>query len=168
MLLLGPSGAPAHRDGNRAAADLVDAVCDHFGARNVQLAQVLLDPADAPARMLYEACGFGRVAELIYLQVVPRRKAPPPVLPPGMRWVAYGPEAHALYGRAIAQTYQHSLDCPRLNGLRDIEDVMAGHKASGEFDPALWALLCEGDTALGALLLARSVPADTLELVYLG
>jgi ribosomal protein S18 acetylase RimI-like enzyme len=85
-----------------------------------------------------------------------------------MRWVGYGPDTHALFGRTIAETYQQSLDCPRLNGLRDIEDVLAGHKASGEFDPRLWALLVEGETALGALLLARAVPADTLELVYLG
>ena len=85
-----------------------------------------------------------------------------------MRWVAYGPETHALFGRTITETYRQSLDCPRLNGLRDIEDVLAGHKASGEFDPRLWGLLCEGDVPLGALLLARAAPAGALELVYLG
>ena len=168
MLLLGPASAPAHVAGQQAAGGLVDAVCVHYAARDVQLAQVLLDPADAAAHRLYEARDFHRVAQLIYLQAVPRRKAAPPVLPPGTRWVGYGPETHALFGRAITATYHQSLDCPRLNGLRDIEDVLAGHKASGEFDPLLWALLCDGDAPLGALLLARAAPADTVELVYLG
>jgi mycothiol synthase len=49
-----------------------------------------------------------------------------------------------------------------------MEDVLAGHKASGEFDAGLWMLLYEGDAPRGALLLSRAQPADALELVYLG
>ena len=168
MLLLTPGGAPADPACRRAAGELVEAVCAHYAARDVQLAQVLLDPADAASQRLYGARSFERVAHLIYLQAAPRRKATPPVLPPGARWVSYSPETHAGFARAIAATYQESLDCPRLNGLRDIEDVIAGHKASGEFDPRMWALLCRGDEALGVLLLSRAQPADALELVYLG
>jgi ribosomal protein S18 acetylase RimI-like enzyme len=108
------------------------------------------------------------VAELIYLQAAPRRKAPAPALPPGLRWVGYSADTHALFGRAILGTYDRSLDCPSLNGLRGIEDVLAGHKASGEFDPRLWGALCEGERPLGVLLLARAAPGETMELVYLG
>jgi GNAT superfamily N-acetyltransferase len=168
MLLLGPASAPANSVGRQIAGGLVDAVCGHFARGDVQLAQVLLDPADDAARRLHESHAFRPVAQLIYLQAAPRRKAPPPPLPPGMRWVGYGPDTHALFGRTITQTYHQSLDCPRLNGVRDIEDVLAGHKATGAFDPRLWALLCEGEAPLGALLLARAAPADMVELVYLG
>lgn len=172
MLLLGPSAAPAHPALRRAAGELVDAVCIHFAGRNVQLAQVLIDAADTPSNRLYETRAFERVAELIYLQAVPRRKAPAPALPPDLQWVGYDTKSHAAFSTTIAETYWQSLDCPRLNGLRDMEDVLAGHKATGEFDPELWKLLCERDAAgarpLGALLLARAVPADTIELVYLG
>jgi hypothetical protein len=73
-----------------------------------------------------------------------------------------------LFAQTIFRTYQQSLDCPSLNGLRDMEDVLAGHKSSGEFDPRLWGLLCEGDEPRGVLLLARMQPAEALELVYLG
>ena len=168
VLLLTPSSAPVDGARLRAAGDLVDVVCDHFAGRDVQLAQVLLDPADAASQRLYEGRRFERVANLIYLQAVPRRKAAPPGLPPGAQWLRYGPDTHGLFARAIAATYRDSLDCPRLNGLRDIEDVIAGHKASGEFDPRLWAVLAEGEEPLGVLLLSRAAPADTLELVYLG
>lgn len=168
MLLLTPSSAPAEGAGLRAAGGLVDAVCDHYAGRDVQLAQVLLDPADVASHRLYEGRGFERVAHLIYLQASPRRKMVHPPLPPGAQWVGYGPETHGFFARTIAATYQGSLDCPRLNGLRDMEDVIAGHKASGEFDPGLWAVLAQGGEPLGVLLLSRAAPVDTLELVYLG
>src|SRR5438046_8328601 len=51
--------------------------------------------------------------------------------------------------------------------MRDVEDVISGHKASGEFDPDLWFVVSENQTAIGALLLSRS-HGDSLELVYLG
>ena len=49
-----------------------------------------------------------------------------------------------------------------------MEDVIAGHKASGDFDPALWTLLLENGEPRGVLLLSPMRSADTLELVYLG
>lgn len=168
MLLLGPGSAPSDPGERAAAKALVESVCTHHGARNVQLAQVLLDPADAASHRLYEDGGFAPVAQLVYLQVAPRRRAAPPVPPTGLRWVGYGPESHERFSQTIGRTYHQSLDCPHLNGLRDMEDVLAGHKASGDFDPRLWMLLCDGDTPLGALLLAPMQPADTVELVYLG
>ena len=168
MLLLTPGGVPGDPADRAAAGDLADAVCGHFHRRNVQLAQVLLDPADGPLHRLYEGRSFVRVAQLVYLHGTPRRKAAAPPLPPAVRWVTYGPDTHGQFASTIAATYERSLDCPTLNGLRDIEDVLAGHKASGDFDPGLWALLCEGERALGALLLAPTPTGETVELVYLG
>ena len=181
LLLLGPAD-PSYRAGGKLAAvadALVELVCAHFSHRDVQLAQVLLDPNDRASHRLYEARGFGRVAELLYLQTALRRKAAaPPPLPPGFTWSHYRPETHDRFVAAIAESYRQSLDCPSLNGLRDMDDVLAGHKASGEFDPALWFLLGESDgpasgsgappASRGVLLLSRAQPGDALELVYLG
>jgi mycothiol synthase len=149
-------------------AALVEAVCAHFAARGVQLAQVLLDPADEPSRRLYEHHGFRRIAQLLYLQSAPRRRFAPPPLPDGFTWVPYAAPTHALFLSTIADTYQGSLDCPTLNGLRDMEDVVAGHKSSGEFDPGLWVMLCERGEPRGVLLLSPMPAAETMELVYLG
>src|SRR4029453_18056559 len=100
----------------------------------------------------------------------------PPAAPPGMEVVTYSPATHALFSRTIAETYRHSLDCPALNGLRDMEDVLAGHKASGEFFPDLWFLCRERGAAgadiapepRGVLLLSPMAQGDAVELVYLG
>jgi ribosomal protein S18 acetylase RimI-like enzyme len=58
-----------------------------------------------------------------------------------------------------------------------MEDVIAGHKASGEFDPGLWFLLTEtfadGNVPArrvprGVLVLGKLPRTDAVELVYLG
>jgi ribosomal protein S18 acetylase RimI-like enzyme len=90
-----------------------------------------------------------------------------------MRWQTYSPALHERFAQTILASYGGSLDCPGLNGIRDIEDVIAGHKATGEFDPRLWFLLESGDgrdqgAAAGVLLLSRLPHADNVELVYLG
>ena len=179
VLLLAPADLPAG-DALPAAGLLIDAVCDAAGQRGVRLAQVLLDPSNGAARDVYVARRFRLMAQLDYLETVFRRPLPAPPLPPGMGWVEYSPATHPLFAATILETYRDSLDCPGLNGLRDIDDVIAGHKASGEFDPATWFLLAErppGDAAaggagapppLGVLLLSRMSRGDGFELVYLG
>jgi ribosomal protein S18 acetylase RimI-like enzyme len=176
VLLLPPGGIPV---GDDARADLlaVDAACAAARARGTHLAQVLLDPLYSSALSLYAGLGFKRMAELLYLQTAVRRRAPIPPLPPGFQWVGYASATHSLFAAAIAESYHDSLDCPGLNGLRDIEDVIAGHKASGEFDPGLWFLLNETVAGFngaartlprGVLVLSRLPRTDAVELVYLG
>jgi mycothiol synthase len=174
-LLLSPTVPPSAAE-RAAAGGLLDEVAAALAARGVDLAQALLDPTDVVARDLFAGRRFVAMAELIYLSAEPRRRPPaPPPLPDGLAWVAYGPRTHGLFKRAIAATYEDSLDCPALNGVRDMDDVVAGHQASGEFDPALWRLLCRPavDPAaepdpLGVLLLSRIPQARAVELVYLG
>jgi len=168
MLLLSPARVSRPLS-DTVAPQLIGHVLEQFAADGVHLAQVLIDPRDASAIALYQACGFEKLAELIYLHRVVRASHYP-VLPAGLHWTFYSPQAHRSFARAISASYAGSLDCPALNGRRDMEDVIAGHKAAGEFDPRLWHLLCaEGhDEPLGVLLLARSARSDALELVYLG
>jgi GNAT superfamily N-acetyltransferase len=108
------------------------------------------------------------MAELHYLHGQPPADAQFPALPAGMAWIPYSAETHAQFGQAILSSYQGSLDCPALNGRRSIDDIIAGHQASGLFDPALWFLLREQETDLGVLLLSESLRSDGIELIYLG
>ena len=109
------------------------------------------------------------MAELIYLQCTPRKDAALPALPASLCWRTYSDENHKYFAAAITASYRESLDCPGLTGRRDIENVIIGHKASGQFDPKLWFALCEGEAALGVLLLSPAgVGESVVELVYLG
>ena len=166
--LMFASPPPAHAD-DTVLAQVIDAVCAALAAKHVQMAQVLLDPADEVMKRIYTAVHFDLMAELIYLQGAPHFDAAPPVLPPHFRWVHYSERTHELFQQTILASYQQSLDCPALNGLRSMEDVIDGHKASGQFDPNHWSLLCQGERPMGVLLLASSGSQESLvELVYLG
>jgi ribosomal protein S18 acetylase RimI-like enzyme len=68
----------------------------------------------------------------------------------------------------LLATYNDSLDCPELTGLRPIEDILAGHRAAGQFDPRLWELFLVDDEPAGCLLLAPLHTAPSLEVVYMG
>lgn len=167
MLILCPPGTQSKAT-DAATAQLLDPVCRHGAAQGIELAQTLIDPQDTALETIFTDGGFARMAELHYLQGQPPAGIALPGLPPGMAWTAYSAETHNLFGRNILDSYQSSLDCPALNGRRDIDDIIAGHQASGSFDPKLWFLLREGDTPLGVLLLSESLRSDSIELVYLG
>ena len=153
---------------NLPAGRLVREICHHFAGQGVHLAQVLLESQSHPARQFFAAMGFKEIAELIYLQGQVPRNTVAPAMPEHMRWLEYSPTTHAIFADAITRTYRDSLDCPDLSGLREIDDVIAGHQATGEFDPSGWQLLLEGDRAMGGFLLSRIPQSDAMELVYLG
>lgn len=163
-LLLIPPIRPAGID----VGPIIEGVCNQLASGGVHLAQVLLDPADTAARTLFADHRFREMAELLYLQTGVRRTRLPPAIPPGMTLRSYSPQTHELFVRAVGDSYQQSLDCPGLNGLREIDDVLTGHKASGEFDPRFWFVLCRQGSPIAVLLLNRVPRSDTAELVYLG
>jgi ribosomal protein S18 acetylase RimI-like enzyme len=136
---------------------------DRLGTR---LVQALLDPADSPARGFYEACGFHRLAELIYLEAKARELEV--ALPPGFELASYSEALHDDFAAAVNASYEATLDCPGLEGVRATEEVIAGHKAAGAFCPDYWFLLREGGAPVGVLLLAPMPPSDAMEIVYIG
>ena len=147
---------------------VIERVCQHFAQHDVQLGQVLIDPADQATIDAYLAGGFARMAELLYLQRHIRRAHTPPTLAAPFAVHPYSDEAHGAFAAAIAASYEDSLDCPPLNGVRSVEDIIAGHKSAGEFDPNDWFVVTHGDQAVAVLLLSRTIHGEGMELVYLG
>jgi len=158
------------------AGQVIQQVCFDYAFKGVHMAQALIDPLAVDVRSIYLQHAFMEMAELLYLQANVRRPAPPPPLPEGFLWHTYSSQTHAQFVGAIIDSYAQSLDCPALNGLREVEDVIQGHQAAGAgapFDPLLWRVLMERETdrsqrPCGVLLLSRTDQTDAMELVYLG
>ena len=173
MLLFTPADPP-HASAHDAVPTIANAICERFSRRNVQLAQCLLDPGDDVSRRIFEGHGFTRMAELLYLHASIKRPLPPAPLGPQWTIHHYSPQTHRLFADAIVASYRQSMDCPGLNGVRSLDDIIAGHKSSGDFDPEHWSVLCTRDAisgqeiANGVLLLTRLPRGDAAELVYLG
>jgi ribosomal protein S18 acetylase RimI-like enzyme len=168
MLIFTPSvlfeQTPPH-----AISQLSADMCEHYSHRGVQMAQLLIDPNDRPIINAYCNGGFDELAELVYLQKSVRgKKIDPAALPAGFSLKTYSLDTHEQFASVIKQSYEESLDCPALNGVREMSDVIAGHQATGEFDARMWWILHEQDQPVAVLMLARVPQAAAIELVYLG
>jgi len=159
----------------RASADLSEPVrqtlllcCDDYAKAGVHVAQVLLEPGEPAMANLYTSAGFVRIAELFYMERSIRRAKEVPPLPDAFRFVTSSPANHALFAQAILTSYEQSMDCPMLSGMREIDDIIAGHKSVGVFDPNDWMVVLHQDMPVAVLLLNQTINGDGLELVYLG
>lgn len=161
------SGTPADPQQREAADVLLQQVIADYAQTNNVLLQVLVDPEDTAQIAMYRTAGFTQLAELIYLEC-PGRLLEYRLPQDDWQLLIYTPQRHELFAQAILASYEQTLDCPKLSGLRPIEDVITGHKAAGEFEPRNWMVLMHGQVPSGVLILSRVPASDALELTYVG
>lgn len=162
-----PTNAPdAARE--EATVAVLEAVCEAAWATPLVLLEALVpEGAVAATRSLQEA-GFRRLTRLVYLTRVVDSPAVPFRPPSGLRWVAYSEASKPLFCTVLEQSYVQSLDCPELTGIRSTEDVLAGHQATGTFDPSNWWVAMVNDEPAGILCLNRVTGQTATEIVYVG
>ncbi len=73
----------------------------------------------------------------------------------------------AKFQETLIETYESSLDCPELNGLRTLDEVILGFRKSAP-DLSRWWLLSKEGEAVGVLLLADGGQTNTWDVGYLG
>jgi ribosomal protein S18 acetylase RimI-like enzyme len=150
------------------SVELVRTACAHITSDSATLIQSLIDPDQTLEAQVLSSAGFWKLAVLSYMHGRTRRTLAPLELDKNIKVVHYSDEHREIFKRAILASYEGTLDCPRLRGLREIDDIIDGHLATGSFNPMLWfALRCD-DEPVGVMLLNPSVQVSTTELVYLG
>jgi mycothiol synthase len=170
------------RDGSLVEGDvsIVDRLVGHVvaeeSARDVRLLQCLVHPRDTVNAGVLRRASFREIATLRYLErnmaadetAAVKDNLPPALLGRPLEWRTYEDARHDSFAELILATYRDSLDCPALTGLRHIDDIIAGHKAVGRFQPEHWLLLECGGEAAGCVLLVESPVRRALELTYMG
>jgi len=149
------------------AGQLLAASSEFLIERQIRIAHTLLEPgmtADGPTLL---ANGFEPLAELLYL-ASPEETFPRSRPASALEFEPYSPASHDRVARVVEATYEGTLDCPRLNGVRHIEDVLAGYRATGAFSPSRWLLVRHRGKDIGCLLLADHSEHENWELVYMG
>lgn len=142
---------------SRVAADL-----------GLVVVQALVDPERDTDCQALQAGGFHMLAQLDYLQRLKPQRVPPIDWPADVTVHPYHESRRDRFLAALAASYEQTLDCPGLCGMRQPGDILAGHMAVGQFDPQLWTLLEIDDQPAGVLLLNPVPEAKCVELVYLG
>lgn len=136
----------------------------------ISMSQALLESDDDPlAKHLYSS-QFVHLAELSYLNLDLGQRPLPNASDGRSRDVdfeRYGGSNHHRFKRILAETYADSLDCPELDGRRDLEDVLAGYRAIGSPEGRVWSILRRNGEDLGVLLTSVHDNSQS-ELVYMG
>lgn len=154
-----------------ALADVLALLGRAAAPRGVNLLQALLGREDNARAEAHAKAGFTYLAELIYLERSTASSAEAQLLQqprPEIQLVTYEPRRRGLFCEALAATYENSLDCPKLNGLRSLEDVLDGHMATGIFEPAGWRVALSKQKPVGVVLAAVLPSRTAVEVVYMG
>ncbi len=149
------------------ACALLETACQRLQGKGVCLAMALLEsPAGADEPLLGQV-GFAPLADLSYM--VSTEDHFPRSQPSGP--LQLEPDSQVNHDRlvgVIEATYEQTLDCPRLNGVRRTEDVLAGYRATGVYSPENWLIVRHDRRDVGCLILADHPSHGNFELVYMG
>ncbi len=136
--------------------------------RGAKLAQSLLSPEEAPMAASLERNGFRHVTRLWYLAHDLELPAARPATPFRLDYLPYREDRPSEFHRTLLRTYEGTLDCPEVSGVRTIEEVIAGHRAQGRFDPDRWWLARDGGRPAGVLLLTEAPESGAVDVSYVG
>jgi mycothiol synthase len=141
-------------------------------ASQVALCQSVVEDRDGPLARQLSRVGYRHLTDLDFLVAAPNRT--PSQLntyQPNTAELDYEIVTRTTRSRLkqiIQQTYRQTLDCPELDQLRDIDDVLEGYQRTGTHRPDWWLIATCGGEDLGCLLMADHPNVDQCELVYMG
>jgi mycothiol synthase len=149
------------------AINLLRAVVQWLGQNPVCMAQILLEAVASEDEKTLREGGFDYLTDLLYL-VCLEDDFPHAALPCPLDFEVYNSQNHDRLARIVDATYRETLDCPKLNHVRQLDDVLAGYRATGKFTPDRWLIVRYGNRDVGCLLLADHPRYENMELVYMG
>jgi mycothiol synthase len=154
-------------EATNTAVMLLQAAVERLGQCRICMAQILMETVDASEEELLRQGGFDYLIDLLYL-ACPKDDFTHAALISPLEFVPYNPQNHDRLARIIDATYLGTLDCPKLNNIRQLDDVLEGYRATGEFSPDHWLIVRHENRDVGCLLLADHPQFENMELVYMG
>jgi mycothiol synthase len=136
-------------------------------SRGARLAQALLADHERALGAGLVRSGFQHVTDLWYMRLHLDSSRPMPESS-ALTYHTYTDDAADIFHETLLRTYEETRDCPEVNGVRGIADIIAGHRSQGAHDPDLWWLVRQNDRPVGVVLLTPMPEWDGWDLIYLG
>ena len=149
-----------------AAQQLMQTAAEWLDNENIVLAQILGSSWASYDLALLSMGGFKELAELAYL-TVDRKYFPTKHPSSELQFEPYNKQDCSRLEDLISKTYQGSLDCPDLNGVREICDVIEGYLSQGTSGDEHWFFARKNRDDVGVLILTPHT-TEQWELVYMG
>jgi ribosomal protein S18 acetylase RimI-like enzyme len=154
---------------NREVEDqLIDHACRLLADHGAKLVQSLLTLEETSLGTSLERNGFAHITQLWYMRHDLEIPAELLQQTDHLDYVSYASGEHTHFHQTLFRTYEATQDCPEVNGVREIEEVIAGHKSQGRHDPETWWLASHRGRPVGVLLLGEMADLKSWELLYLG
>jgi ribosomal protein S18 acetylase RimI-like enzyme len=155
-----------------ATTEVEDALVRHCVAwlrqRGSRLAQALLVPEEADLGAPLKRNGFLHVTSLWYLRHDLDLPAKLWEAPERLTYQTCAQADPVRFRETLGRTYEGTQDCPEVNGLRSLEQILEGHRSQGAYDPARWWLALHGEKAVGVLLLTDVPEWGGWDVSYVG
>lgn len=152
----------------QTAYPLAEGVVRGFDETAIDMAQALLPAPTSQTINVLRHVGFRHLADLLYMTCESERFPLAAPEPCEIKFEPYETSQRGRMMRLIEETYERTLDCTALNGVRDIDDVINGYQATGQFRPENWQFVRSDGQDVGAVLLAEHPKAKHWELMYMG
>lgn len=166
-LVLSPLSIHPHApDASAIESALLHAAANHLRTAGAKAAYAVLPVNSGKEGASLERSNYQPITELIYYQAFTAELTHAVGLG-DLRLIPFREQPRA-FTAALVRSYEGTLDCPELDGLRTVEEVLTGHAAVGSSGTSLWRLIMSQENPVGVLLRAEIAEEATLDLVYLG
>lgn len=135
----------------------------------VHLIQTLVPPEQRADGALLSHLGFEPLATLHFLRwELASARQPVATVDSRLSLTPGAGENRPLLKQLLADSYLDTLDCPRLDGLRQLDDTIDGYQSVGEYQPGLWSIVMWQGQPAGVVLINLYSGMNHWELVYMG
>jgi mycothiol synthase len=153
----------------RAVEDqLVQRSSDFLRQRGAKLGQALLRADEAELAAPLVRNGYAHVTCLWYLSHRLELTAATLSAADHLEFQPYQPADPGEFHATLLASYEGTRDCPEVNGVRTLDEILEGHRAQGAYDPGRWWLAREGGRAVGVLLCTVVPELGGWDLSYVG
>ncbi|MFL5243969.1 MAG: GNAT family N-acetyltransferase [Gemmataceae bacterium] len=148
--------------------DLIRRASSWLRDRGARLGQALLSADETNLGPSLQRNGFAHITTLFYLRHYLDLPVSLLLAKERLTFQTYRRAKRSVFHDVLWRTYEETQDCPEVNGVRTIDEVIIGHQSQGKYDPSRWWLAFAGETAIGVLLLTDIPEAHYWELAYVG
>jgi len=162
---------PQVRQGGHREADedrLLQETSNWLRAQGVKLGQSMLDPHEEDFGLSLERNGFAALTRLWVLHHDGNIPVELLANEERLRFVTYSDPWRETFNRVMMESFEATLDCPEINGVRTVDEVLEGHRASGTYSPDRWWLALDGKEPVGVVIATPLTGRPVWELTYLG
>ncbi len=141
--------------------------------QRIQQVQALVDVANHQSTQILQCSSYQQVTTVKHLWLdtahyADHHRSPIDHCASMLNWRAACSVSMSTFGDLLEATFQETLDCPALNGLRSGGEVLQSFLGDQTWDGQLpWKILCDGSRPIGCSLRNRH-PRNINELVYIG